>query len=121
MDSRSLKKLREVSSSIRDKVEENSKIVHYWSFTSTFTTEHLKKFTDEVQTVLGENEVLLQPSDQLTVIMNKKLDIFPLKNRGKGEYSKKRKGERKKGKREERKTKDGIFFNASFGSHRKIW
>jgi hypothetical protein len=53
--------------------------------------------------------------------MNKKLDIFPLKNRGKGEYSKKRKGERKKGKREERKTKDGIFFNASFGSHRKIW
>ncbi|XP_023348065.1 uncharacterized protein LOC111716808 isoform X3 [Eurytemora carolleeae] len=53
LDSRSLKKLREVSSSIRDKVEENSKMVHYWSLTSEFSIENLEKFADEVQTVLG--------------------------------------------------------------------
>ena len=29
-------------------------MVHYWSFTSEFSTENLKKFADEVQTVLGE-------------------------------------------------------------------
>ena len=50
----SLKKLREVSTSIRDKVEENSKMVHYWSLTSEFSIQNLEKFADKVQTVLGD-------------------------------------------------------------------
>ena len=111
MDSRSLKKLREVSSSIRDKVEENSKIVHYWSFTSEFSTKHLKKFADEVPTVLGENKVLLQPSDHLTVVVNKNMIFCPLKNRGKGDQGK---GKVKKGEvgrnKVKRKQRTELFF-----------
>ena len=32
-------------------------MVNYWSLPSELSTEQLKKFADEVRTVIGENEV----------------------------------------------------------------
>ena len=56
MDERSLKILREVSSSMRNRVEKCGETVHFWRFSDTnFSTEKLKKFADDVKTVLGNN------------------------------------------------------------------
>ncbi|XP_023348597.1 uncharacterized protein LOC111717330 [Eurytemora carolleeae] len=54
LDYRSKKMLRGVSSTLKNRVEGcGDKLVHYWRFSTEFTTDQLIKFADEVETVLG--------------------------------------------------------------------
>ena len=50
--------LKGVSSTLKNRVEEcGDKLVHYWRFSTKFTTDQLIKFADEVETVLGNNNI----------------------------------------------------------------
>ncbi|XP_023341504.1 uncharacterized protein LOC111711391 isoform X4 [Eurytemora carolleeae] len=54
LDYRSKKMLRGVSSTLKNRVEGcGDKLVHYWRFSTEFTTDQLIKFADKVETVLG--------------------------------------------------------------------
>ena len=54
LDYRSKMMLKGVSSTLKNRVEGcGDKRVHYWRFSTKFTTDQLIKFADEVETVLG--------------------------------------------------------------------
>ena len=54
LDYRGKKMLRGVSSTLKNRVEGcGDKEVHYWRFSKKFRTAQLKKFADQVETVLG--------------------------------------------------------------------
>ena len=54
LDYRSKKILRGVSSILKIRVEGcGDKLVHYWRFSTEFTSDQLIKFADEVEKVLG--------------------------------------------------------------------
>ena len=59
--------LRAVSSTLKERVEGcGDKTVHYWEFTTKFTTARLIKFADEIKTVLGKYFIIFKLNSLLT-------------------------------------------------------